>query len=450
MKLKIRGLVFTGFAATVFASSAMAVTPPSVQYTPPYTSEAETAIDTLKSTVTSKYYTNETFQTRTTVGSGESEDTLKVGRGEGEWAKLDTVGVGTDTTAQGYLELATDVNSSRGLYTLDIRDNKIVDDGTGVGSIAGADGSGPASTEAHDLTTAKAVYEFVTSAVNTAGDDYQPKVGSIQNPNTTIQVGYYVPAQGTQGEQGYVPASADWGTLTAKANTVASGVTTGLGYLEVSGSGGNYTMNIASGKIASDANAISTGGTATGNDALSSQDKLTTAKAVYDFVTSQTGDFQRKLNGNDPKSHAYVGVYVNKGTELEPDMQSEWYSYVGGPSSVDGGNVTYLGVTKYDDANNGKGEVRIAINDTKLTTTAAQVTAATAANGDLTDLVTVNALKQYVGNVTGGEIPPECVRPGVHCALVTVYVPADNTDPENPVSAHATTQWTVMAGAEAD
>ena len=66
MKLKIRGLVFVGFAAAVFAQSASAVVPPSIAY-PTNEGTDATAKDNLKKTVTSQLYTDETFQERVTM-----------------------------------------------------------------------------------------------------------------------------------------------------------------------------------------------------------------------------------------------------------------------------------------------------------------------------------------------------------------------------------------------
>ncbi len=367
MKMKIRGLVFTGFAAAVFASSAQAVTPPSVTYTVPYDSEEEAAVDALKSTVTSKYYTNETFQTRTSVGAGETANTPKVGVGEGQWAPFEAAPDPTDTNRNGYLYINPQ-RTANGTIQIDISNGKVATAATEIiGRNDNGSGLGPDTTHANDLTTAQAVY----------------------------------------------------------------------GLLDREGTG-----------AATDTTTIGSS---------SSDDVVPSSKNVYDFVTQQMsdGNFQRKLNDEDPKAHAYVGVYINQGTTNDPDWQSEWYQYMGGvttdPNNVnDTINDIYLGVTQISDYNDsGEGAVVVSLARDKLTTTAAQVAAATALNGDLTDLVTVSALKEFVEEQPGNaEIPNECKAPGVHCALVSTYYP-NAVGTEGQAGYHAagsvSTEWTVMA-----
>ncbi len=66
-------------------------------------------------------------------------------------------------------------------------------------------------------------------------------------------------------------------------------------------------------------------------------------------------------------------------------------------------------------------------------------------------LATAGAVKEYVDQMVGGQnipaAPSECIQPGVHCALVTVYVPGTGTQGDAGYVAPSTRlEWTVMAG----
>lgn len=200
MKVKIRGLVFAGFAAAVFAQSAMAA-------------------QTDDNTVTSKTYVDTKFQAQAKRVTSENIDTI-VPSNDDVWnhddlypsmkvlkdngvvdaqPKADTLvdeGVLEQNAAwigwhngdnneqvdwvklkgEGYTEIRHD--ASKG-HLVKIVDSKIANTAA---VIAGDDGQGPASADFDDLTTAKAVYDFVSAY---AGDTYQPKA----TDTTGAQVG---------------------------------------------------------------------------------------------------------------------------------------------------------------------------------------------------------------------------------------------------------------------
>ena len=195
MKVKIRGLVFAGFAAAVFAQSAMAV-------------------DTDDKTVTSKTYVDAKFQAQA--------KRVEIGNGTGQYASVSAIPetvktneyypsmkVLSDTVLDGNFqrkltenergphvgiminngtEQAPDwqsewqeiggstyvsVGSNTGgtAISVGLNDGKIAN----AAAVIAGSGQGPASTDEDDLTTAKAVYDFVSAY---AGDTYQPKVDS--------------------------------------------------------------------------------------------------------------------------------------------------------------------------------------------------------------------------------------------------------------------------------
>ena len=196
MKVKIRGLVFAGFAAAVFAQSAMAV-------------------DTDDKTVTSKTYVDAKFQAqakRVEIGNGTGQyasvsaipETVKTNEYypsmkvlsdtvlDGNFQRKLTadekgphIGIIVDRGTNGEHDYQSEwqeiggstyvsVGSNTGgtAISVGLNDGKIAN---AAAVIAGSNGQGPASTDEDDLTTAKAVYDFVSAY---AGDTYQPKVDS--------------------------------------------------------------------------------------------------------------------------------------------------------------------------------------------------------------------------------------------------------------------------------
>ena len=328
MKLKIRGLVFTGFAAAVFAQSAWAL--------PPAAGLNEGQIDALKATVTSKYYVDSNYQDlverkgtegtapndTTTITSNSTNDQYPTSRNvykfvKGEIAALDGVAnIQGDGT---YLNVST-VTVDEGLSTehdvkqVNIITNNLASANADVtGTLATADQGKLVTASAvnslidstldsndsnntNHVPTSKAVYDFVTG---TTGDDgFQPKISDTQasaiagfggtDSGDAVAVGY----KPSDGNGGY--GNSTWLTFGARAN--GQGGASGdnhLSYLRVDyvpGTGNERekaVIDIKSTAIAGADTAIIAAGD---NNALPTvTDKLTTAKAVFDFVMAQTG-----------------------------------------------------------------------------------------------------------------------------------------------------------------
>ena len=442
MKVKIRGLLFGGFAAAVFAQSAMATDPTPVK---PASAELADTQSEYKKTVTSKYYTNETFQGRELNGLGYNTTTQEYAKksvyvpwkyGEAninkEWVELegqkqlangateDTEYVEIKHAGKGvdkhYIKMNTDA------ITVDTTDGSVTTTGADKIRAAGntANNNVPTDLEKGRLTTAKAVYDFVTGYT---GDTYQPKLTAADGPQSgqpvELNIGFWDSALNNNA------GDSTWGKVKAQAD--GAGGTGSVGYLAITGttSRGVYEVNIDASKIVNAADALATAATsATATD----NKKLTTAKAVYDYA--------------QPRAATTAKAQI--GYKADSNTASTWNTIqAAGGVETTGASKNY--VTMPRDSSTSTYNINLAAE--KITTTGDQIIAATGdgtgENGDLSDLPTVGAVKDYVQSVTNGntlpEMPEECgtaQNTGVHCALVSSW--------DNETGA-VVLEWTVMA-----
>ena len=462
MKLKIRGLVFVGFAAAVFAQSAMAVVPPSIAY-PTNEGTDATAKDNLKKTVTSQLYTDETFQQRIltplteTGGNIESAVYVPWSYGQGNENtenvklesknQLDSVATGSTNPTYNtpYVEIQHDKNGS---HYIGIKDNTIA------GSAARIEDAGAANAThltKNSLTTAKAVYDFVTDELDEMGANIQGNVAyhtekvawlnanfastnNITNPVTQTQLDAHANDQDPWSDH------IDHWELIVPDSVVAES--------------GSDIWNNGEGPAQADYN------------------DLTTAKAVYDVLTGAVGDgYQRKITtseasalaGFNENTDAGEGVMIGHRATTGANTDSEWYVFGAKANGVYSGNnatnnhLSYLEV--YKDTAESKPKFLINIKDGALAETAAAIEAGGTATGDTAylsrdKLTTAKAVFDYVQSITNGQtlplMPSACEVAGVHCALVSSWVPAGTvTNPDTgettSVPAHTALEWTVMA-----
>lgn len=362
MKLKIRGLVFTGFAAAVFAQSAWAL-PPAAGLTAP-------EIDALKATVTSKFYVDSNYQdlvekepTNPTTGATTinnssdndhyptSENVYKFVKGEigaldsvaniqgdDEYTKVrqvNTAGANEDPVYVKQVELAqapattndsitgtlTSTTTSGGVTTLGTEDalvtagavNSLIDT-----SITNADATNDAQ-----MPTSKAVYDFM----NNENDGFQRKITSdeastLANFNSAsdagkgVMIGY----KGTGEDSG-------WNIFGAKPNAVYQGDAASsnhLSYLEIqrdttSASRGAYLVGIKGGALAENAGAISAANSSD-STAYETRDKLTTAYAVYAYAVKQ--DWGQVNGGKTLVTNPQTGVVELSDVPAIPEIGS--------------------------------------------------------------------------------------------------------------------------------
>lgn len=351
MKVKIRGLVFAGFAAAVFAQSAMAV-------------------DTDDKTVTSKTYVDAKFQAqakRVEIGNGTGQyasvsaipetvktneyypsmkvlsDTVLDGnfqRKLTESEKGPHVGIminnGTEQAPDwqsewqeigGSTYVSVGSNTGGTAISVGLNDGKIANTAT---VIAGNDGQGPATGDEDDLTTAQAVYDFVVG--DTTGG-FQPKthVDSTNGEvNNSLKFG--------MGE-------GKWGVVRAYGQTSPN--QTANSYLQIVSESerDTYSIGIDPSKVASHGASGGSGNNVYSNQILSGSASLATANAVYEYAVKQQWDAQ-----NDVGKHLVIdsnGV-VALSTEVNPDIP------VPTDSRCVGENSTHVcALVAYYDANAG-------------------------------------------------------------------------------------------------
>ena len=450
MKVKIKGLVFVGFAAAVFAQSAFAAI-----YQNDY------------STVASKKYVDDYAQ--------EETEKVQIGSGTGQFASTSAenfpwdsndrypsmkvlkevaysvAGIHGDTN---YIEVTTDSNGLKqvGIITGNLGTTGDITAGTNTGrlatvgavnglldtSIGGTETNNTVPTSlavqtyaeatanklVYDATndtetisavanrgdntkfpTVKNVYEFV-KAENAA---YQPKVATASTANA-VSIGYKADAN----------SDATWGTLG------------GTGYVTISGSGGVYTANIDSTKIADASSEI-----------VTSSSDLATAGAVYDFVN---GNYQPKtttqgvMTGYNGTWHTLSGdTYITVGDD-------------GTGASVTLGNfAAATDLYGSSNANDGKlvqaGQVRSVLSQATETTGQNGTEYATTITGNGQNNVFPSAQNvfEFVMDQMGGlaipEMPSECdtaAASGHYCALVYGKTSDD-------ANASVGLMWTIMA-----
>ena len=301
MKVKIRGLVFAGFAAAVFAQSAMAVAPTQPKATEQATDEK---------TVTSKYYVDGKFNgdvgyvltqgsTRGSVAfkqlddEGDSIDTENPNNGtnivvtgkavanaiNGLTADLNITGDPTKHTDRVAVYQSGHENDPAYItgYKIIVPDDQVAESGTDIGTNIGTiNQSGPASGHGSDFTTAQAVYDFVTGDANNGG--FQPKThvdSTNGEANNSLKFG--------MGE-------GKWGVVRAYGQT--SPDQTANSYLQIVSESerDTYSIGIDPSKVASHGASGGSGNNVYSNQILSGSASLATANAVYEYAVPYQWD----------------------------------------------------------------------------------------------------------------------------------------------------------------
>lgn len=439
MKVKVRGLVFVGFAAAVFAQSAFATITPVV---------AE------KKIVTSKYYVDSKFQ--------EKEDKVKLTGTQtigditsDQWASNDLYpsmnvlkgvkdkvnGISVVEAAGGYV----DVSQSGDTYTLNVDSDKIDSTGAAIQAsgttdngklvTAGAvkaildtdltDSTNTATTvptAAAVVTYAEAASNKATAIVtdstannyNAASDDAYPTTAAVYNFVTSQGSANYQRKLGS-GEAGLYVGAYDannantWKAIQGASTTGTGAATDYVTINETSSGSGVYEINLDSAQIASSIAASS-----------GSSTKLATEGAVYNFVTT----------GYQP---------IN-------DTATVQVSYNGGWSALTDGGSDYIDVAR----NSTSGNTEVTLTNLTAATTDfvahiandsanAATRAKLAKSGDVYDFVMAQT-----GGLAIPEMPDGCdtvAEDGGYCALV--YGLTSGTAGQS--GATYGLQWTVMA-----
>lgn len=436
MKLKVKGLVFVGFAAAVFAQSALAV-------------------DADKKVVTSKQYVDTKFQTKANMVTDNLETDAETWNDSSVYPSMMVLGqVARTATGDDYIN--ADIQS--GELIIGLNDTKFAassDDITASGvtasylvtsagvadyaqnkskmltyntadsaeTISSATLATQNNTSNETYPTTKNVYEFVTGAISGAGGTYQQTVSS---------------GNGYDSSKLYVGHNGSWNALET---TVSSSTHGSTDYVTIAENGGVYEVNIPTAQIATGnsdvtgtlgttaaAKLVTAGavnsvilaaGSAAGAETITTNTTndttVPTAKNVYDFVSG----------GYQPKAAAGVKV-GNNGSWDSLTVQTD-----------------YLAL---DTSTAGTVQIKVNAADSGTDISGLQSSLSSGAN----DLTTAWAVKDYVATQLGGLAIPEptgeCASSSLSsdadggCALVWAYYAAEGTTP-----AGVRLKWTKMA-----
>jgi len=437
MKVKIRGLVFAGFAAAVFAQSASAEITDSDK-----TVTSKTYVDTNFQNLTQKDPTTGEYPNDVTSISDSSTNVqYPTSRNVYKFVKQELQEAGATGNMTGNLEKHTQKvavfedgyngNATNPTDTdLEHLDHweLIVPDGRvaeAASDITAAGAAGATTTVQTNLTTAKAVYDFVTGG---DGTGYQRKLTAAEKD----------PSLGVYNADG----TSVW--RAARGGTYVTMDTSGTGAI---------TFDVPSNKIATIGADNPNTQEVEVSEITADSTKLTTGKAVYEFVVGDPDDpnsgFQPKATatangvstGTNPT--AQVGVRTGTGSEQDPYV-STWYGLAAGQdgsnlnSSID--DTAYARVYRDDGAGSNTAGVYVDLDHTRISV-ASTYTGTGYKHGGIVNisnyfsedgmaLATAGAVKEYVESVLPETtLPPESEMPSVcktadgnHvCALVAYY-----------------------------
>lgn len=460
MKVKIKGLVFVGFAAAVFAQSAFAAITPNAT-TDPKTVTSKKYVDEKIPGTYAMTYGGTTHEAETTAGAV----VLGNGYGEVKFTKLsnssadvhttngqdvvvtgkavaDAMAVTQNLQAEDYTQI-TDIHATANDPTSAVIGHKVVLDSTKI-DFDGTDIQAAGSTNDDNLVTAGAVKASMATSITSSSTntmlatpkavyDYaQPMVADDNG------AGVYL---GKWNETGGV---GEWSQLTTNGYVTAD---TTSGYaIELDGA--KITSNNNNGAdITAAGETIGTGDTITDAE----KEKLTTAKAVYDFVTGYVGDaaYQPEVAATSAEANKVLIGYRSY------DSTAAAGSQYGNPGwQVLGGDNTYITVSSNGSAatvalGNIAADADVygssTSNDTKLATAGSvrkllDTSLSNVANAENDQTVpTSKAVVDYVaGFGIGATLPTECSgASSTHvCALVAYY---DTT------TSAVKYEWTIMA-----
>ncbi len=443
MKIKVKGLVFFGFAAAVFAQSAMATITPSTED---------------KKVVASKYYVDSTFQ--------EEEDKVTTANiqtiaGEGDpWASatlypsmqvvkgaIDTLAPAVGANATSYVDFTESGNTWT--VNFDQAPATTAAELTGYDATTAANGAALSGTDAQKLVTtgavnsmilredtngttinsnatngtvptSKNVYDFVTGAISTAGADYQPKLESTDDGD--LYVGQY-------------DSDSTWKRLDIANASGQNPALASTNYVAKTVSGDVYTVNLDSAQIA---DSIATDASA----------KLVTENAVYDLVDREVSSGTSTIGSQSTTlvpTSKNVYDFVNNGYQVKATAGADTIEV-----GHDGAWANLVGDSTYTNVAMDSSSAKVSlINVTTGSNATEFVPSSDTTNaGNRTKLARAGDVYDFVTGLTGGLVipamPSACTTAslsGGYCALV--YGLVSGTAGQD--GATYGLQWTVMA-----
>lgn len=474
MKVRVKGLVFVGFAAAIFAQSAMADNNADAK-----TVTSKLYVDQKVETTTGTGTTNDPYVSTITANNANADTKAPSIRNVYEFVTK-TVGSVDVVSGDDYVDVdVPESGANAGKFVVSIENDMLTS--TAAGIRAATSGTGAANQDALDLPTVGAVKAYAEDKENKAtaivtgtgtGHNYDSDVAYP----TTKAVYDYAQQKVLDNSNLYVGSKGAWGQLSSATSNGA----TSNDYVTIKETGtdtGVYKVNIAADSIASDSAAITTGGTInTGTEAQqnAAKGKLATAKAVYDFVSTYGGNtYQPKVGGagsvdsTSGKSKVMVGYSTRTGSSGSYEYSSTWQPLSGDDYitvGLDASDNPEVKLGNFAASNDLYGTNNT--NDAKLVRAGIVRGITLQASGDGTQgspyATTITGSNQndkfpsaqnvfeYVQSQTGGNVIPtmsaDCraaingTTPNNHCALVASWDATLNNNTGGIVL-----EWTVIA-----
>lgn len=446
MKVKIRGLVFVGFAAAVFAQSAFAAITPNAT-TDPKTVTSKKYVDEKIPGTYAMTYGGTTHEAETTAGAV----VLGNGYGEVKFTKLsnssadvhttngqdvvvtgkavaDAMAVTQNLQAENYTQI-TDIHADPNDATSAVTGHKVVLDANKIDTTGAAVQSGSTDTNNANLVTAGAIKTSMATSISSSSTNtmlatpkavYDYAQPMVADDNGT---GVYL---GKWNETGGV---GEWSQLTTSGYVTAdtaSGYAIGLDGSKITSNNNNGADITAAGET------IGTGDTITDAE----KEKLTTAKAVYDFVKAENAAYQPKVQDTDA-GKLMLGYSTQTGEGAGATFAPGWKELSVATAS---GATPTLSSTSYVAKTVNGSVYTVNLDNELITTTGTAINGydATTNNGNGNDLVTVSAIKEYAGGIIDVTNPCSAsATDGHYCALVAKYSAGAPNNVEY--------EWTIMA-----
>jgi len=470
MKVKIRGLVFAGFAAAVFAQSASAEitdsdkTVTSKTYVDSYAQAQADRVLTKPDADSPLWDNTDKYPSMKVLGDKVEEVSTALSnlRADEEYITLETVGSGT-TAHQEITVKSSNLATTAGSIT----------------DTTAASNGAPAAQD--KLVTASAVNAYAEAKANKLATDSNGETITANNtsdttyPTTKNVYDFVTGGDGTGYQRKLTAAEKDpsLGVYNADGTSVWRAARGGT-YVTMDTSGtGAITFDVPSNKIATIGADNPNTQDVNESEITADSTKLTTGKAVYEFVVGDPSDpnsgFQPKAtataNGVSTGANptAQVGVRTGTGSEQDPYV-STWYGLAAGQdgstlnSSID--DTAYARVYRDDGAGSNTAGVYVDLDHTRISV-ASTYTGTGYKHGGIVNisnyfsedgmaLATAGAVKEYVESVLPETtLPPESEMPSVcktangnHvCALVAYY----DANASGTGVGGVKYEWTVMA-----
>ena len=421
MKVKIKGLVFVGFAAAVFAQSAMA-TPSeparrvaSKEYVDTYAQEQAKRVTTTNiSTIATGLSQTDPWE------HDDMYPSMKVLKGV-----KDTL-TAIDVTGDDYVNVTEGTGANEGKFTVALDTNDLAATADAITDTTAASTGHPGGQS--KLVTAGAVNAYAEATANKKTTITGNETSTTSFPTTGAVYDYAQPRVTSTMSGVYV------GTWDSNGSTASWNQLSTSGYVAADTTSG-YAIGLDGSKIADNASGrtiaaygtahsavVAAGANATEqqqSDEADAAERLTTAKAVYDFVTSYgDGAYQPHVTGTGAK----VGTLNTTGGVDSYDWET---------IQASGGQTSNAASTSYLTMTHSGTTYEVNLTSDQIASAGSTIAGAdlTANSNDVDNvkLATALAVKDYMNGFGLGDasatLPSECRTSGSNgvCSLIAYY-----------------------------